>query len=54
MLNFVKGFIKDEEGMGTIEIVIIIGVLVALALLFKSKVMEFASGLMEKLFKVEW
>lgn len=51
MLKLVKGFLKDEDGMGTIEIVIIIAVLVALALLFKDKIGEFANELMEKMFK---
>ena len=50
MLNLVKGFLKEEEGMGTLEIVIIIGVLVALALIFKDAIGKFAKGLMEKFF----
>lgn len=51
MLKLVKGFLKDEDGMGTIEIVIIIAVLVALALLFKDKIGEFAEELMDTMFK---
>ena len=31
MLKLVKGFLKEEEGMGTVEIVLIIAVLVAIA-----------------------
>lgn len=50
MLKLVKGFLKEEDGMGTIEIVVIIAVLVALALLFKDKIGEFATSLMNKFF----
>lgn len=53
MLKAVKGFLKDESGMGTIEIVVIIGVLVALALLFKDGIKKFATGLMDKVFDVD-
>lgn len=52
MLNLVKGFLKEEEGMGTIEVVVIIAVLVALALLFKEQIGKFATNLMEAFFQV--
>lgn len=50
MLKLIKGFLKDEEGMGTIEIVVIIAVLVALALLFQEQIGKFANSLMGKFF----
>lgn len=50
MFKTLKGFLKDEEGMGTLEIVVIIGVLVALALIFKEGIAEFANSLMNKFF----
>lgn len=50
MLKTVKDFIKNEDGMGTIEIVVIIAVLVALALLFKDKIGTFAKDLMKEFF----
>lgn len=53
MMNFLKGFWKEEEAMGTIEIVIIIAVLVALALLFKDQLEEFANELMGNAFDAE-
>lgn len=34
------GFLKDESGMGTLEVIIIIAVLVALALVFRNFIME--------------
>lgn len=51
MLNLIKDFLKEEDGMGTIEIVIIIAILVALALLFKDRIGAFASGLMDQFFQ---
>lgn len=40
-----KFFLKSEEGMGTIEIVIIIAILVALAFLFRGFIIEFFNDL---------
>ena len=42
-------FWNREEGMGTIEIVLIIVILIALVLMFKSTVVEFVSGILEKI-----
>lgn len=42
-----KNFIKKEEGMGTIEIVIIIAVLIGLAFLFRSFAVSFFTELTE-------
>ena len=51
MLNLIKDFLKEEDGMGTIEIVIIIAILVALALLFKDQIGQFATKLMDQFFQ---
>ena len=42
-------FWNREEGMGTIDIVLIIVILIALVLMFKSTVVEFVSGILEKI-----
>ena len=42
-----SGFFKKEEGMGTIEIVIIIAVLIGLAFLFRSFAISFFTELTE-------
>jgi|GEM_PF-1352046 len=42
-----KQFIQKEEGMGTIEIVIIIAVLIGLAFLFRSFAVSFFTELTE-------
>lgn len=44
-------FWQEEDGMGTVELVIIIGVLVAIALVFRERLTLFATGLMDKYFK---
>lgn len=50
MKNFLQSFWQEEDGMGTVEIVIIIAVLVAVALLFKDGIEDFVNGLMNKFF----
>lgn len=40
-------FLKDEEGMGVIEVALIISILIALALVFKKNVKD----LLDKIFK---
>jgi Flp pilus assembly pilin Flp len=41
MLEILKNFIKDEEGISTVEIVVIIAILVGIALLFKESIVSF-------------
>lgn len=53
MIKFLKEFYYEEEGMGTVEIVIIIAVLIAIALVFKSAITEFAKNLMTKAFNTD-
>lgn len=45
-------FWQEEEGFGTVELVILIGVLVAIALLFRSTIITFLKDLMNKVFNV--
>lgn len=41
---------QNKRGMGTVEIVIIIAILVALALVFREGLMQYASTVMEFVF----
>lgn len=41
---------KNKKGMGTVEVVIIIAVLVALALIFRNGLMDFADKVMSYCF----
>lgn len=42
---------KDEQGMGTVEIVIITAILVGLALLFREQIIEFLNNILAKTFE---
>jgi len=50
MIRYFKGLMREDEGMGTVEIVIIIAVLVGLALIFRDAILEFATNVMRALF----
>lgn len=50
MKDFIKGFIYEEDGMGVIEIVIIIAVLVSVALVFRDSIFAFTQDLMKNVF----
>lgn len=41
MIGLIKGFIKEEDGISTVEIVLIIAVLVGLAILFRNYIVDF-------------
>jgi Flp pilus assembly pilin Flp len=41
MIEVLKNFIKDEDGISTVEIVVIIAILVGIALLFKDSIVSF-------------
>jgi len=44
-MNDLKAFFMEEDGLGTIEIIILIIVLIGLALLFQDKIRDFVSGM---------
>ncbi len=46
-LNKVKDFLSDESGMGTVEIILIIVVLIGLVIVFKKEI----DGLVTEIFK---
>ncbi len=49
-MEMLKRFYSEEEGMGTVEIVMIIAALMCIALLFREKLGKFAKGLMDQIF----
>ncbi len=51
MKDLLKRFWTEEDGMTTVEIVIIIAVLVSVALIFKDTITAFVTDLMKKFFK---
>lgn len=50
-MELVKKFYEEEDGMGVVEIVMIIAALMCIALLFRKQVFEFAKSIMDKVFK---
>jgi len=50
MFITLKRFIMEEEGMGTVEVIIIIAVLVGVALLFRKQLIVFVNSIIENLF----
>ena len=48
MLKF-KSFLKEEDGMGTVEVILIIVVLVGLVIIFKDKIEEIVESLFDKI-----
>lgn len=44
-----KALLENEEGMGTIELVLLICVLIALALMFKDTIVDFVSGILSNI-----
>lgn len=47
MRNILKNFMLEEDGMGTVEIILIIVVLISLVIIFKSQI----TGLVETVFQ---
>lgn len=50
-MDLLKKFYYEEDGMGTVEIVMIIAALMCIALLFRKQIFAFAQGIMDKVFK---
>jgi len=50
MFSTLKRFITEEDGMGTVEVIIIIAVLVGVALLFRKQLIIFVNGIISNLF----
>lgn len=44
-----KDFIKEEEGMGTVEIILIIVVLIGLVIIFKNQLRSLVESVFEKI-----
>ena len=49
MVKLIKNFLKEEDGLGTVEIVVIIAVLVGIALIFRSAIFSFVKSALNKI-----
>ena len=45
-----RRFFKDERGIGTVEIVVIIAILIAVALIFRHAIMDFIEYMIDSIF----
>ncbi|MBD5453050.1 MAG: hypothetical protein HDR30_01815 [Lachnospiraceae bacterium] len=48
-LKGLKNFIKEEDGMGTVEIILIIVVLIGLVIIFKEQLRSLVESVFEKI-----
>lgn len=50
MIIAIKNFLKEEDGLGTVEMVVIIAVLVGLALIFRKAIFSFVNQVFDSIF----
>lgn len=48
-LKTIRQFIKEEDGMGTVEIILIIVVLVGLVIIFKEQITKIVNSIFSKI-----
>ncbi|MFS0857748.1 MULTISPECIES: Flp1 family type IVb pilin [Paenibacillus] len=48
MKSKVTGFWKEEDGLGTLELILIIGVIIIIALLFRKEIEKLVGDLLKK------
>lgn len=44
-----KNFLKEEDGMGVVEVILIIVILISLALLFKEQITDLVEKILKKI-----
>lgn len=47
IVGSMKGFWKDEEGLGTLEMILIIAVLIAVVLVFREEIVKVVKSLID-------
>jgi len=48
-MELIRRFFKEEDGLGTVEVVMLVLILVGLALVFKKGIVEVVDGLIDKI-----
>lgn len=51
-MNMLKRFWQEEEGLATVEIVVILAVLVSVALIFREQIIAFVSKRLAEILKL--
>lgn len=49
-MELLKNFYEEEEGLGTVEMVVLLAVLVSIALIFRGQVTEFVRSNLQSIF----
>lgn len=49
MIGIIKSFWNDENGLGTVEIVVILAILVSIALIFRNQIISFVRDTLAQL-----
>ena len=49
ILGYAEAFRKDESGMGTVEVILIIVVLIALVIIFKTQITDLVNTIFESI-----
>ena len=49
IIKLLSDFIKEEDGIGVVEIILILGVLISLVLIFKSKITNLVNSIFTKI-----
>lgn len=43
-MNFIKKFLKEDDGLGTVEMVLLLAVLISIALIFRKQIITFVQN----------
>ena len=49
-MELLKQFYEEEDGLGTVEMVVLLAVLVSIALIFRNQIIEFVRTNLESIF----
>ncbi|WP_033164241.1 Flp1 family type IVb pilin [Clostridium sp. KNHs205] len=48
-MKFIKDFIKEEDGIGVVEIILILVILIGIAVIFRETIMDIVNGAISKI-----
>lgn len=51
MIQEFKSFLREEDGMGVVEVILIIVILIGLAILFKEQITDLVTKILQKITK---
>ncbi len=53
MKNLLVKFVRNEKGINTVEIVVLVAVAIGLALIFRDKITDFINAIFDKIFNTD-